>query len=197
MSHVAVDSSCPGRKAVRALRLSLSQSTVSRLFARQFWALLLSSQCPNVYYLLQTRWLEEIGEGKIELSNLGGWLLFQGFSINESFNEIHVGMENTLSRAQDPWHLLGWLTWRGDLVRHTVRWLLPNVPAPSMTSRRIRVLGTKLQERPRAGLNLLPSLSRVKWLVTCRYGQLPFTDRESDLRLSLVLELIAESRPTT
>lgn len=64
MSHVAVDSSCLGRKAVRALRLSLSQSTVSRLFARQFWALLLSPQCPNVYYLLQTRWLEEeIGEG--------------------------------------------------------------------------------------------------------------------------------------
>lgn len=80
-------------------------------------------------------------------------------------------METTLSRAQDPWHLLGWLTWRGDLVRHAVRWLLPNVPAPSRTSRRIRVLGTKLQERPRAGLNLLPSLSRVKWLVTCRKGQ--------------------------
>lgn len=49
-----------------------------------------------------------------------------------------------------------------------MRWLRPAVPAPSMLSRRTRVLGTKLQERPRAGLSLPLSLSRVMWLVTCR-----------------------------
>lgn len=109
-------------------------------------------------------------EEMVELSNLSDQPLFQGFGIKESFNEIPVGMGTILSRAQDPWCPQGWLTWRGDLVRHTTRWLLPKVPAPSMTSRRIRVLGTKLQERPRAGLTLLLSRSRVKWLVTCRKG---------------------------
>lgn len=121
-------------------------------------------------------WKERWERGReIESSNLSGQLLLQGFGIKESFSKIPVGMETTLSRAQDPWHSLGWLTWRGDLVRHAVRWLLPNVPIPLRTSRRIRVLGTKLQERPRAGLNLFPSLSRVKWLVTCRKGQRPMT----------------------
>lgn len=54
---------------------------------------------------------------------------------------------------------------RGDLVRRATR----RLPAPAswLMSRRSRVLGTKLQERPRAGLCFPLSLSRVTWLVTC------------------------------
>ena len=94
-----------------------------------------------------------------ELSSPRGELLWlQGLSLEE-FTDIcrHGSHPQGPGFLAFPWD---WLTRRGDLVRHTTR-QLPRDPELWVLSRRSRVLGTKLQERPRAGFSCPLSLSRV------------------------------------
>lgn len=65
------------------------------------------------------------------------------------------------------WALQHGLTCRGDFVTEATRQVLAFPQVPSLLSNSTRVLGTKLQERPRAGLRWPLLLSLVTWLVTC------------------------------
>lgn len=72
------------------------------------------------------------------------------------------------SPHEDP----GSLTCRGDFAREAARWVVPLSQLPSLLSSSTRVLGTKLQERPRAGFSGPVLLSLVTWLVTCSTNRL-------------------------
>lgn len=60
----------------------------------------------------------------------------------------------------------------------------------SLLSSSTRVLGTKLQERPRAGFNGPELLSLVTWLVTCSTNRL-----SSATRCNETLEVTRKSWP--
>lgn len=67
------------------------------------------------------------------------------------------------SQGMDP----GSLTCRGDFAREATRCVVAFSHVASLLSSSTRVLGTKLQERPRAGFSGPVLLSLVTWLVTC------------------------------
>lgn len=66
----------------------------------------------------------------------------------------------------------GSLTCRGDFAREAARCVLHFSHVASLLSSSTRVLGTKLQERPRAGFSEPVLLSLVTWLVTCSTNRL-------------------------
>lgn len=66
----------------------------------------------------------------------------------------------------------GSLTCRGDLAKEATRCVVPFPRVVSLLSSSTRVLGTKLQERPRAGFSGPVLLSLVTWLVTCSTNRL-------------------------
>lgn len=66
----------------------------------------------------------------------------------------------------------GSLTCRGDFAKEAMRCVVAFSQVASLVSSSTRVLGTKLQERPRAGFSAPVLLSFVTWLVTCSTNRL-------------------------
>lgn len=90
----------------------------------------------------------------------GASLCSEARSMSHSFSSI--------TRRTGP----GSLTCRDDFAKEATRCVVAFSHVASLLSSSTRVLGTKLQERPRAGFSGPVLLSLVTWLVTCNTNRL-------------------------